>query len=70
MIRRAEGVSGINDLIHWSEGDLATCFLLFMCGVKAASSILATLTSLQQQLHITTIHLQAILLGKGNIKTT
>ena len=48
MIKGRAGVGGINDLIHWSEGDLSTCFLPFMCDVKAASSILATLTSLEQ----------------------
>ena len=42
------GVGGINDLIHWSEGDLSTCFLPFMCDVNATSSILVTLTSLEQ----------------------
>ena len=29
------GVGGIDDLIHWLEGDLSTCFLPFMCEVKA-----------------------------------
>ena len=48
MIKGRAGVGGINDLIHWSEGDLSTCFLPFMCDVKAGSSILATLTSLKQ----------------------
>ena len=48
MIKGGAGVGGINDLIHWSEGDLSTCFLPFMCDVKAGSSILATLTSLKQ----------------------
>ena len=33
---------------NWSKGDLSTCFLPFMCDVKAASSILATLISLEQ----------------------
>ena len=42
------GVGGIDDLIHWLEGDLSTCFLPFMCEVKAAFSILATLTPLEQ----------------------
>ena len=48
MIKGGAGVSGINYLIHWSEGDLSTCFLPFMCDVKAASLILATLTLLKQ----------------------
>ena len=43
-----EGVRGINDLIHWSEGDPSTCFLPFLCDVKAAFPILTTLTSLEQ----------------------
>ena len=47
MIKGEAGVGGINDLIHWS-GDLSTCFLPFVCAVKAASSILAKLTSLEQ----------------------
>ena len=42
------GVGRINDLIHSSEGDISTCFLPLMFDVKAASSILATLTSLKQ----------------------
>ena len=45
MIKGGASVAGINDLIKWSEGDLSTYFLPFMCDVKAASSILATLTS-------------------------
>ena len=48
MIKGREGVGGINDLIYWLEGDLFTCFLPFMCNVKAASLILVTLTSLEQ----------------------
>ena len=27
MIKEGAGVGGINDLMHWSEGDLYTCFL-------------------------------------------
>ena len=38
----------INDFIQWSEEDLSMCFLPFMCDVKAASFIMATLTSLEQ----------------------
>ena len=48
MIKRGAGVGGINELIKLSEGDLSTCFLPFMCDVKAANSILAILTSLEQ----------------------
>ena len=48
MIKREVGVGGINDLIQWSEGDLPMCFLPFMCNVKPASSILATLTPVEQ----------------------
>ena len=48
MIKGGADVGGINDLIHWSEGDLSTCFLRSMCDVKAASSILAKLTSFEQ----------------------
>ena len=48
MIKGGAGVGGINDLIHWSEEYISTCFLPFMCYVKAASSILVTLTSLEQ----------------------
>ena len=44
MIKGGASVAGINDLIKWSEGDLSMYFLP-MCDVKAASSILATLTS-------------------------
>ena len=43
MIKGGAGVGYIND----SEGDLSACFLPFMCDVKSASSILATLTSLE-----------------------
>ena len=45
MIKGRAGVGGINDLIHWSEGDPSTCFLPSMSDVKAASSILPKLTS-------------------------
>ena len=38
------GVGGINDLIQWLEGN----FLLFICDVKEAFSILATPPSLGQ----------------------
>ena len=48
MIKGGAGVGGINDLTHWSEGHLSTCFLPFMCDSKAASSILATSVSLEQ----------------------
>ena len=48
MIKGGTTVGGINDLIHWSEGDLSTCFLSLTCDVKVAFSILATLTSLEQ----------------------
>ena len=48
MIKGGAGVGGINDLTHWSEGDLSTRFLPFMCDSKAAYSILATLISLEQ----------------------
>ena len=47
MVRGGAGVGGIDDLIPWS-GDLSTCFVAFVCDVKAVSSILTTLTSLQQ----------------------
>ena len=46
MIKGGADVGGINDLIHWSEGDLSTCFLPFMRDVKTASPILATLTAI------------------------
>ena len=48
MIKGGASVRGINDLIHWSEGDLFMVFLPFMCDVKAASSILTTQTPLVQ----------------------
>ena len=48
MIKGGAGAGGINDLIHGSEGDHSTCFLPFMCDVKAASSVLPTLTSLEK----------------------
>ena len=47
MIKGGAGVGNINDLIHWS-GDFSSCFLVSMCEVKATSSMLATLTSLEQ----------------------
>ena len=39
---------GTNGLIHPSEGDISACFIPFMGDVKTASSILVTLTSLEQ----------------------
>ena len=48
MINGGAVVGGINDLIHWSKGDLSTHFLPLMCDVNVASSILTTLTSLEQ----------------------
>ena len=48
MIQGRAGAGGISDLIHWSERDLSMCFLPFMCDSKAASTILAILTSLEQ----------------------
>ena len=48
MIKEGAGDGGIDDLMHWSEGDLSPCFWPFMCDVKAVSFILATLTSLEQ----------------------
>ena len=48
MIKDEAGVGRTNDLIHWSEGGLSVCFLSFMYDVKAASSILETLVSLEQ----------------------
>ena len=48
MIKGGAGVGGVNDLVHWSEGDLSTCSLPYMCAVKAAFSILAPLTSLER----------------------
>ena len=44
MIKGGAGVGSINDLIQWLEGH----FLLFICDVKEASSILATPTPLGQ----------------------
>ena len=55
MIKGRAGVGGINHLMHWSEGELSTCFLPLMCDVKAALYILATLTYLEQELHIATV---------------
>ena len=59
MIKGRAGVGGINDLMHWSEGDLSASFLPLMCDVKAALSIsamsVATLTYLEQELHIATV---------------
>ena len=43
MIKGGAGAGNNNDLIHWSEGNLFTCFLPFMYDVKAASSVLAFL---------------------------
>ena len=48
MIKGGAGVGSINDLISCSEGGLTTCFLPFIRGIKAAFSILGTLTSLEQ----------------------
>ena len=48
MLKWGADAGGLNDLIHWSEGELSMCFLPFICSAKAASSILATLTSLGQ----------------------
>ena len=48
IIKGEAGYDGINDLMHCSEGDLSKCFLSFLCDVKAASFILATLTSSEQ----------------------
>lgn len=48
LIKGEAGVDDINDLIHWSDRDLSPHFLPFMCEIKAASSIMGTLTSLQQ----------------------
>ena len=47
MIKGGAGVCDISDLVYYL-GDLSTCFLLFACDVTAASSILATLTTLEQ----------------------
>ena len=52
MIKGGAGAGNINDLIHWYEGGLFTCFLPFMYDVKAASPVLAIL---EQQLHIATV---------------
>ena len=48
MIKEGADVGGINDLIHWSEEDLYTCFLPYMYEIKAVSSISVTLTFLEQ----------------------
>ena len=48
MIKGGADVGGINDLIHWSEGDLYTCFLPYMYEIKVVSSISVTLTFLEQ----------------------
>ena len=48
MIKGGAGVGGINDVMHWSQEDLYTCFLHFMYDNKATSSILVKLTSLNQ----------------------
>ena len=55
MIKEGAGGGGINDLIHCSEGDLSMSFLPLMCDIKAASCIMATLKSLEQQLHIASV---------------
>ena len=55
MLKWGADAGGLNDLIHWSEGELSMCFLPFICSAKAASSILATLTSLEQKLHVATV---------------
>ena len=52
MIKGGAGAVNINDLIHWSEGDLFTCFLPLMHEVKTVSSVLEIL---QQKLHIATV---------------
>ena len=59
MIKEGAGIGGINDLIYWSDRDfyVFSSFLSFVCDVKAASSILATLTSLEQYLQIVTVTL-------------
>ena len=46
-------VSGINDLI--CHKIFLCAFLPLMCDIRAASSILTTLTSLEQLLHIATV---------------
>ena len=43
MIKGGAGAGNINDLIHWSEGNIFTCFLPFMYDMKSASSVLAIL---------------------------
>ena len=48
MIKGGAGVGGINDVMHWSQEDLYTCFLHFMYDNKATSSILVKRTSLNQ----------------------
>ena len=48
MIKGGAGVGGINDVMHWSQEDLYTCFLHFMYDTKATSSILVKLTSLER----------------------
>ena len=48
MIKWEARLGGNNELIHWSEGDLSAYFLPFMYDIKTATSILATLTSLEQ----------------------
>ena len=48
MIKEGADVGSINDLIHWSEGDLYMCFLPYMYEIKAVSSISVTLTFLEQ----------------------
>ena len=55
MIKGGAGVGGIIDLVQWSEGDLSTRFLPFMCDVKAAYTILTTLIPLEEYLHIATV---------------
>ena len=49
MIKGEASTGGINDLIHWPEGDISTFILPLMCDLKAAfSTTLATLVSLEQ----------------------
>ena len=43
MIKGGAGAGNINDLIHWSEGNIFTCFLPYMYDMKSASSVLAIL---------------------------
>ena len=33
MIKGGADVGGINDLIHWSDGDLSPCFLVLVQGL-------------------------------------